>query len=71
VDKISVKTSNVLTGELFFNKSRNNYTFNYVSSFSHILLIMPNKTSSCVWQGKLHPVFDAHMPESYLFEMML
>ncbi len=56
-------------GELFFEKDKNQYGFNYVKNTKPISLIMPYKSSTYIWKYKLHPIFDMNMPEGYLFEI--
>ena len=66
---IKVKVDSQELGKLFFEKEKNQYGFNYTSNFKPISLIMPYKSSSYIWQYKLHPIFDMNMPEGYLFEL--
>ncbi|WP_198306346.1 type II toxin-antitoxin system HipA family toxin [Arcobacter vandammei] len=67
--KISVKIDKIKVGELFFEKDKNQYGFNYLENYKSISLIMPYKNSSYIWKHKLHPIFDMNMPEGYLFEL--
>src|SRR5574344_2030985 len=67
--KISVKIDKIKVGELFFEKDKNEYGFNYLENYKSISLIMPYKNSSYIWKHKLHQIFDMNMPESYLFEL--
>lgn len=69
MNKIKVKVDNEKVGELFFEKNKNNYGFNYTKNFKPISLIMPYKVSSYNWRYKLHPIFDMNIPEGYLFEL--
>jgi hypothetical protein len=66
---IKVIINNHEVGNLFFEKEKNQYGFNYTIDFKPISLIMPYKTSSYIWHYKLHPIFDMNMPEGYLFEI--
>ena len=66
---IKVIINNHEVGNLFFEKEKNQYGFNYTQDFKPISLIMPYKTSSYIWHYKLHPIFDMNMPEGYLFEI--
>ena len=66
---IKVNINNHEVGNLFFEKEKNQYGFNYTQDFKPISLIMPYKTSSYIWHYKLHPIFDMNMPEGYLFEI--
>lgn len=56
-------------GKLFFEKEKNQYSFNYTKNYKPISLIMPYKESTYTWVNKLHPIFDMNMPEGYLFEI--
>ncbi len=67
--KISVKIDKTKVGELYFEKEKNQYGFNYLENYKPISLIMPYKNSSYIWKYKLHPIFDMNMPEGYLFEL--
>ncbi|WP_198304726.1 type II toxin-antitoxin system HipA family toxin [Arcobacter vandammei] len=67
--KISVKIDEKNIGELFFEKDKNQYGFNYLENYKPISLIMPYKNSTYIWKYKLHPIFDMNMPEGYLFEL--
>ncbi|WP_418186629.1 type II toxin-antitoxin system HipA family toxin [Aliarcobacter lanthieri] len=67
--KISVNIDKTNVGELFFEKDKNQYGFNYLANYKPISLIMPYKSSSYIWKYKLHPIFDMNMPEGYLFEL--
>ena len=68
--KIVVKVVNETAGELFYEKERNRFVFNYIQKSAPISLIMPYRVSSYVWKNKLHPIFDMNMPEGYLFEIL-
>ena len=67
--KIYVNIDDTNVGELFFEKDKNQYGFNYLKNYKPISLIMPYKSSSYIWKYKLHPIFDMNMPEGYLFEL--
>ncbi|MBU0721649.1 type II toxin-antitoxin system HipA family toxin [bacterium] len=67
--KIEVLVENKKVGELFFEKEKNSYGFNYTADFKPISLIMPYRASTYNWKYKLHPIFDMNMPEGYLFEI--
>jgi serine/threonine-protein kinase HipA len=66
---IKVIINNHEVGNLFFEKEKNQYGFNYTHDFKPISLIMPYKLSTYIWHYKLHPIFDMNMPEGYLFEI--
>lgn len=66
---IKVKVDNLEVGNLFFEKDKNQYGFNYTTNFKPISLIMPYKSSTYIWKYKLHPIFDMNIPEGYLFEI--
>lgn len=66
---IEVLISEKKVGELFFEKEKNQYGFNYTTDFKPISLIMPYKSSTYIWKYNLHPIFDMNMPEGYLFEL--
>jgi len=66
---IDVHIENQKVGELFFEKEKNQYGFNYIKDFKPISLIMPYKNSTYIWKYKLHPIFDMNIPEGYLFEI--
>lgn len=70
MDKIDIKIDNTVCGELYYNKEQNEYIFNYKSSNKIVSLNMPYKVSSYIWKYHLHPIFDMHMPEGYLFELL-
>lgn len=69
MEKIYVNIDNTNVGELFFEKDKNQYGFNYLENYKPISLIMPYKISTYIWKYKLHPIFDMNMPEGYLFEL--
>ena len=69
MEKIYINIDNTNVGELFFEKDKNQYGFNYLKNYKPISLIMPYKSSSYIWKYKLHPIFDMNMPEGYLFEL--
>ncbi|MGJ0337274.1 type II toxin-antitoxin system HipA family toxin [Aliarcobacter cryaerophilus] len=69
MEKIYVNIDDTNVGELFFEKDKNQYGFNYLKNYKPISLIMPYKNSSYIWKYKLHPIFDMNMPEGYLFEL--
>lgn len=64
---VLIKTKKV--GELFFEKEKSQYAFNYTDIHSPISLIMPCRKSTYLWRHKLHPIFDMNIPEGYLFEV--
>ncbi len=66
---IDVLIANKKVGELFFEKDKNRYAFNYTKNTSPISLIMPYRKSTYLWEYKLHPIFDMNLPEGYLFEI--
>lgn len=67
--KIEIDIEHQKVGELFFEKDKNQYGFNYIKNFKPVSLIMPYKSSTYTWRNKLHPIFAMHMPEGYLFEI--
>ena len=67
--EIDVKIDDKKVGQLFYEKDKNQYGFNYTSNYKPISLIMPYKNSTYVWKYKLHPIFDMNIPEGYLFEI--
>lgn len=66
---INVLIANQKVGELFFEKEKDQYAFNYTKNISPISLIMPYRKSSYLWDHKLHPIFDMNIPEGYLYEI--
>ena len=66
---IEVKIDNKIVGQLFYEKDKNQYGFNYTQDYKPISLIMPYKNSTYLWKYKLHPIFDMNIPEGYLFEI--
>ena len=69
MEKIDVKVESKKVGELFYEKEKNSYGFNYTENYKPISLIMPYRASTYSWKYKLHPIFDMNMPEGYLFEL--
>ena len=69
MNNIEVLVSNRKVGELFFEKEKDQYAFNYTNNTMPISLIMPCRKSSYLWAHKLHPIFDMNIPEGYLFEI--
>ena len=57
------------SGELFYDKSKRIYGYNYTRETSPISLTMPYRKSTYIWKHHLHPVFDMNLPEGYLFEL--
>ena len=70
MNKISVKISHNIVGDLFYNKNQNEYIFNYTENIKPISLIMPFKNSSYTHKYSLHPIFYMNIPEGYLFELL-
>lgn len=66
---IEVIIDNKKVGQLFYEKEKNQYGFNYLEDYKPISLIMPYKNSTYIWRYKLHPIFDMNIPEGYLFEI--
>lgn len=66
---IEVKINDTSVGQLFYEKGKNQYGFNYTQNYKPISLIMPYKNSTYTWKYKLHPIFDMNIPEGYLFEI--
>ena len=69
MDNINVLIENQKVGELFFEKEKNQYAFNYTLNTLPVSLIMPYRKSTYLWAHKLHPIFDMNIPEGYLFEI--
>ncbi len=69
MENVEVSINRNKVGELFFEKDKNQYGFNYIKDDKPISLIMPYKSSTYIWKNKLHPIFDMNMPEGYLFEI--
>ena len=67
--KIDVKISDKKVGELFFEKDKKQFGFNYTDDLGSVSLIMPYKKATYVWRNQLHPIFEMNMPEGYLFEI--
>lgn len=67
--RIEVKILDKKVGELFFEKDKKQFGFNYTNNLNPISLIMPYKDSTYIWKYHLHPIFDMNMPEGYLFEI--
>ncbi len=57
------------TGNLIYNKDTREFIFNYTHD-NPISLTMPYSGKSYISHYHLHPIFDMHMPEGYLFEML-
>lgn len=70
MNNIKVKVGNQEAGSLFYEEDRDVYGFNYSSGASPISLTMPYRPSTYSRAKYLHPVFDMHMPEGYLFEIL-
>lgn len=68
-NSIEIFSDSNKVGELFFNKSTNEYGFNYTENITPISLIMPYRKASYIWKNRLHPIFDMNMPEGYLYEL--
>jgi len=68
--EIDVKISSDTIGKLHYDKSLNQYIFNYIQNKTPISLTMPYRVSSYISKYKLHPIFDMNMPEGYLFEIL-
>ncbi len=69
MNEINVFIKNKKVGEFFYNKGKRESGFNYIQNSSPISLIMPYKKSTYFWQYNLHPIFEMHLPEGYLFEI--
>lgn len=69
MNPINVNVYDVTVGHLFYEQEQHQYGFNYTLNTQPISLIMPYKPSSYIWKHKLHPIFDMHIPEGYLFEI--
>ena len=69
MNNIEVLIENQKVGELFFEKEKDQYAFNYTNNTMPISLIMPCRKSSYLWDHNLHPIFDMNIPEGYLFEI--
>ncbi|MBN2808073.1 MAG: type II toxin-antitoxin system HipA family toxin [Deltaproteobacteria bacterium] len=66
---IDVLLQHKKAGELFYDKSRMEYGFNYTRECDPISLTMPYQKSSYIWKHHLHPIFEMNLPEGYLFEV--
>ena len=66
---IDVLLQNKKSGELFYDKSRMEFGFNYTKESDPISLTMPYQKSSYIWKYHLHPIFEMNLPEGYLFEV--
>jgi serine/threonine-protein kinase HipA len=67
-DLINVLTDNALSGELSYDREKHEYIFNYKVNRA-ISLTMPYRKKSYISNYSLHPIFDMHMPEGYLYEL--
>ncbi len=56
-------------GRLDYNEDTREFIFNYIQD-NPISLTMPYSNKSYTSYYHLHPIFDMHMPEGYLFEML-
>jgi serine/threonine-protein kinase HipA len=56
-------------GNLIYNEDIREFIFNYTHD-NPISLTMPYSSKSYTSYYHLHPIFDMHMPEGYLFEML-
>ena len=56
-------------GNLMYNEDTREFIFNYTQD-NPISLTMPYTGKSYTSYYHLHPIFDMHMPEGYLFEML-
>jgi len=56
-------------GNLIYNENTREFIFNYTHE-NPISLTMPYSNKSYTSHYHLHPIFDMHMPEGYLFEML-
>ncbi len=56
-------------GNLIYNEETREFIFNYTHD-NPISLTMPYSNKSYTSTYHLHPIFDMHMPEGYLFEML-
>lgn len=66
---VNVLIANQKVEELFYDQSKREYGFNYTLPSKPISLIMPYQKSTYRWYYHLHPIFDMHLPEGYLFEI--
>ena len=67
--EIDVLLSSQKIGELFYDSKKREYGFNYIKKSSPISLIMPYQKSTYIWKYNLHPIFEMHLPEGYLYEV--
>ncbi|MEA3490420.1 MAG: HipA N-terminal domain-containing protein [Campylobacterota bacterium] len=56
-------------GNLSYNEDSHELIFNYTHD-NPISLTMPYSSKSYTSYYHLHPIFDMHMPEGYLFEVL-
>ncbi len=71
MDNIKVKISNQEVGNIFYEETGDFYGFNYSNGVDRpISLTMPYRPSTYHRAKHLHPIFDMHMPEGYLFEIL-
>jgi len=56
-------------GHLIYDEDTREFIFNYTHD-NPISLTMPYSSKSYTSHYHLHPIFDMHMPEGYLFEML-
>ena len=59
----------IFAGNLHYNEDIREFVFNYKQD-NPISLTMPYQNKSYTSYYHLHPIFDMHMPEGYLFEML-
>jgi len=66
---LKIFANNNDAGILAFNADTNEFIYNYTQD-NPISLTMPYSTKSYTSHYHLHPIFDMHMPEGYLFELL-
>lgn len=66
---MDVFADKIPAGNLTYNEDTREFIFNYIQD-NPISLTMPYTSKSYASHYQLHPIFDMHMPEGYLFEML-
>jgi len=66
---MDIFADNSPAGNLIYNEDIREFIFNYTHD-NPISLTMPYSSKSYTSYYHLHPIFDMHMPEGYLFEML-
>jgi serine/threonine-protein kinase HipA len=66
---MDIFTDKAPAGNLIYNEETREFIFNYTHD-RPISLTIPYSSKSYTSHYHLHPIFDMHMPEGYLFEML-